>query len=146
MEELETLKARKMAALCFGEIVRVYIDAYNPRYARSGKPVESVSSRTADHRNRFRCMVFNETLKSIGEIRRLGNRRKGHMPFIVIERYFQPGIHKRGSGFYLGSSVRPISALSMACAACRPSRIAHTTSDCPRRISPAANTLGRDVR
>ena len=30
----------------------------------------------------------------------------------------------------------------MACAAWRPSRIAHTTSDCPRRMSPAANTFG----
>ena len=28
----------------------------------------------------------------------------------------------------------------------RPSAIAHTTSDCPRRISPAANTLSTDVR
>ncbi len=140
------MKACKVAALCFGEIVWVYIDAYNPRYARRGKPVETISARTTYHCDRFRRTVSYETLERIGEIRRLGNRRKGHMPFIVIERYFQPGIHSGGPGFYLGSSVRPISALSMACAACRPSRIAQTTSDCPRRISPAANTLGRDVR
>ena len=40
-----------------------------------------------------------------------------------------------------GRSLRPIRKRSMACAAWRPSRIAHTTSDCPRRMSPAANTF-----
>ena len=40
-----------------------------------------------------------------------------------------------------GSVVVPIRNLSTACAAERPSRIAHTTSDWPRRISPAVNTL-----
>ena len=44
-----------------------------------------------------------------------------------------------------GSVVDPIRNLSTACAAWRPSRIAHTTSDCPRRMSPAANTFGTDV-
>ena len=45
-----------------------------------------------------------------------------------------------------GSAVLPIRNLSMACAAWRPSRIAQTTSDWPRRMSPAANTLAREVR
>ena len=44
-----------------------------------------------------------------------------------------------------GSVVDPIRNLSTACAAWRPSRIAHTTSDWPRRMSPAANTLGTEV-
>src|SRR5450830_1554438 len=39
----------------------------------------------------------------------------------------------------------PIKNSSTARAHCRPSRIAHTTSDCPRRTSPAANTLGTEV-
>ena len=43
-----------------------------------------------------------------------------------------------------GSVVDPIRNLSTACAAWRPSRIAHTTSDWPRRMSPAANTLGTE--
>ena len=46
---------------------------------------------------------------------------------------------------YRGRSVRPIRNLSMAWAQSRPSRIAHTTSDWPRRMSPAANTFGTDV-
>ncbi len=37
--------------------------------------------------------------------------------------------------------VYPIRLLSTSRAASRPSRMAHTTKDCPRRISPAANTL-----
>jgi hypothetical protein len=45
-----------------------------------------------------------------------------------------------------GRSVFPIRNLSMACAAWRPSRMAQTTSDWPRRMSPAANTFGREVR
>ena len=45
-----------------------------------------------------------------------------------------------------GRSVLPMRNLSMACAAWRPSRMAHTTSDWPRRMSPAANTFGREVR
>ena len=40
-----------------------------------------------------------------------------------------------------GSSLEPISIASTARAAWRPSRIAQTTSDWPRRMSPAANTL-----
>ena len=40
-----------------------------------------------------------------------------------------------------GRSLSPIRNSSTARAAWRPSRIAHTTSDWPRRMSPAANTL-----
>ena len=60
-------------------------------------------------------------------------------------------------GWILGSSDRPtaplarqvvdpIRNLSTACAHWRPSRIAHTTNDWPRRMSPAANTFGTEVR
>ena len=45
-----------------------------------------------------------------------------------------------------GSSDEPIRNESTARAHWRPSRIAHTTSDCPRRMSPAAKTLATDVR
>jgi Endoribonuclease L-PSP len=38
--------------------------------------------------------------------------------------------------------LSPISQASTARAHSRPSQIAHTTSDCPRRVSPAANTPG----
>src|SRR5688572_20463724 len=49
-----------------------------------------------------------------------------------------------GNGEYphYGSSVAPISQRSHSRAAPRPSAMAHTTSDCPRRASPAANTPG----
>jgi hypothetical protein len=46
---------------------------------------------------------------------------------------------------YLGKSVRPISHSSTARAHWRPSRMAHTTSDCPRRMSPALKTPGMVV-
>jgi hypothetical protein len=39
----------------------------------------------------------------------------------------------------------PIRNRSMARAAFRPSLMAHTTSDCPRRISPAAKTPGTEL-
>ena len=45
-------------------------------------------------------------------------------------------------GSHRGSVVDPIRNLSIAWAHWRPSRIAHTTSDWPRRMSPAANTFG----
>ena len=41
-----------------------------------------------------------------------------------------------------GRSECPIRNASTSRAAWRPSRMAHTTSDCPRRMSPAANTFG----
>ena len=51
-----------------------------------------------------------------------------------------------GQGFgYLGKPVDPIRKVSMARAHSRPSRIAQTTSDCPRRMSPAENTFDSDV-
>jgi hypothetical protein len=46
---------------------------------------------------------------------------------------------------YLGSWLNPIRNVSTACAAWRPSRIAQTTSDWPRRMSPQANTLDCEV-
>ena len=45
-----------------------------------------------------------------------------------------------------GSVVDPIRNLSTEWAHWRPSRIAHTTSDWPRRMSPAANTFGFELR
>ena len=42
--------------------------------------------------------------------------------------------------FHMGRSERPISHSSTARAHCRPSRIAQTTKDWPRRISPAVKT------
>ena len=46
---------------------------------------------------------------------------------------------------YRGRFVEPIKNLSIACAHNRPSRMAQTTSDWPRRMSPAENTFGREV-
>src|SRR5271154_741327 len=52
--------------------------------------------------------------------------------------------HRRGdqSSGLDGRNVSPIRYASTARAASRPSQIAHTTSDCPRRESPAAKTPG----
>lgn len=44
--------------------------------------------------------------------------------------------------FHRGRVEEPIRNSSTARAHCLPSRIAHTTRLCPRRMSPAANTLG----
>src|SRR5262249_23721936 len=44
-----------------------------------------------------------------------------------------------------GRNVSPMRYASTPRAASRPSRIAHTTSDCPRRASPHANTPGTVV-
>ena len=52
----------------------------------------------------------------------------------------RPGLQGGGSD-QRGRSDLPIRCSSTARAACRPSRIAHTTSDWPRRMSPQANTL-----
>jgi hypothetical protein len=46
---------------------------------------------------------------------------------------------------YLGRSVFPIRNVSIDRAHSRPSRMAQTTSDWPRRMSPAVNTFGREV-
>lgn len=45
-----------------------------------------------------------------------------------------------------GKTEVPIKYSSTDRAHCRPSRIAHTTSDCPRRMSPAANTFARELQ
>ena len=44
-----------------------------------------------------------------------------------------------------GRNVSPMRYASTPRAASRPSQIAHTTSDCPRRASPHANTPGTVV-
>lgn len=46
---------------------------------------------------------------------------------------------------YRGRTVEPIKASSIERAAWRPSRIAQTTSDCPRRTSPAVQSLSTEV-
>ena len=50
------------------------------------------------------------------------------------------------TAFLLGSAVFPVRNTSTSRAASRPSEMAQTTSDWPRRMSPATNTLGREVR
>jgi hypothetical protein len=60
-------------------------------------------------------------------------------------RFAPPSPQGGGIKIYLGSVVVPIRYWSIARAHSRPSRIAHTTSDCPRRMSPAENTLGSEV-
>src|SRR5689334_11681243 len=60
--------------------------------------------------------------------------------------YREAGYQKCGRqnrGFH-GSLDSPIRYVSTARAALRPSEIAQTTSDCPRRMSPAANTPGTE--
>ena len=51
------------------------------------------------------------------------------------------GEHRAARIDQRGRVVEPIRCRSTARAHCLPSRIAQTTSDCPRRMSPAANTL-----
>ena len=62
------------------------------------------------------------------------------------ERRPHPGVRRRVArtlppASYRGRTVEPISASSIAAAHWRPSRIAQTTSDWPRRMSPQAKTL-----
>ena len=55
----------------------------------------------------------------------------------------------RTNGFcprYLGRVDVPVRYLSTARAHWRPSRIAQTTKDCPRRMSPAVKTFLSEVR
>ena len=59
-------------------------------------------------------------------------------PKTAKNRFYQVP-HCNGGGYREGRGNR-VQARSRA--HCRPSRIAHTTSDWPRRMSPAANTLG----
>jgi hypothetical protein len=49
------------------------------------------------------------------------------------------------STLYRGRLLEPIRNSSTARAAWRPSRIAQTTSDCPRRMSPQAKTRGVEL-
>ena len=57
-----------------------------------------------------------------------------------------PGLMKmKERGAYRGRVVAPIRCWSIEAAHWRPSRIAHTTSDCPRRMSPEVNTFGTEV-
>jgi hypothetical protein len=70
-----------------------------------------------------------------------------HFPFSLKKR---PGLQTRAVDSdetfdQRGSTDEPIRNSSTARAHCRPSRIAHTTSDWPRRMSPAVNTFGTDV-
>lgn len=61
----------------------------------------------------------------------------------TIGRAYTPARTSRPSNCgLLGSSLEPIRNLSTPTAASRPSQIAHTISDWPRRVSPAAKTPG----
>ena len=57
-----------------------------------------------------------------------------------------PAVHFRNiAANQRGRVDCPIKNSSTDLAHWRPSRIAQTTSDCPRRMSPAVNTFGTDV-
>jgi hypothetical protein len=60
----------------------------------------------------------------------------------------EPGLCGSGAAHvqaHRGRVLAPIRNVSTACAAWRPSRIAQTTSDWPRRMSPAVKTLASEV-
>jgi len=61
-------------------------------------------------------------------------------PFFVTPRSCRRCLASCGGTY--ASFVAPIRNRSMPCAALRPSAMAQTTSDWPRRMSPAANTPG----
>jgi len=65
----------------------------------------------------------------------------GSQIFANSDKYNRSILNDKAST-YLGRTLLPIKYSSTDFAHWRPSRIAQTTSDCPRRISPAANTLG----
>ena len=65
-----------------------------------------------------------------------------HLTLFRVTPHSLPDSHSR---HLYSRFVYPIRLSSTALAASLPSRIAHTTSDCPRCISPAVNTPGSEV-
>ncbi len=59
---------------------------------------------------------------------------------------FMRGICRPPPGVQRGRSEAPVRKVSTACAHWRPSSMAQTTSDCPRRMSPALNTFSTELR
>src|ERR1700730_13593291 len=72
------------------------------------------------------------------EIFRPPQGRGGLAPFALPLRPWRKDL----AGRYLGSSLEPMRLVSTARAHWRPSRMAQTTSDWPRRASPQAKILG----
>ena len=96
-----------------------------------GRKSAAHSAVEALRRSDVKCGPLNATLRV--KLRHGGMRR-------AIPPYASRPRH------HAGSRLAPIRNASTARAHCRPSRIAQTTSDWPRRMSPAANTWSIEVR
>ena len=119
---------------------------------RRGRP-----RRLHEHARQHRCIAGRHAHGLHGPVlRRRGPPRDGHgmEEQLVLQQPEQrreaavarddderSGLEQR----YRGRLVVPMRKMSTSRAAWRPSRIAHTTSDWPRRMSPAANTFGTEV-
>ena len=75
-----------------------------------------------------------------------GGGARASPPAPLSTRQLPLSARRSDRAFYRGKRLAPIRNWSIARAHCRPSRIAQTTSDWPRRLSPAANSLGTEVR
>ena len=73
-----------------------------------------------------------------------GSMRRGVGPGSAV-RHFVPHRVRDTKAIYRASSLLPIRNVSIDRAQSRPSRMAQTTSDWPRRMSPAENTFGSEV-
>ena len=93
-------------------------------------------------RGESRAVAATGSKRTTGRAPSQNRRNSGRFPGIpfVRNRPIEPAARH-----YRGSRVVPIRNLSIAWAHWRPSRIAQTTSDWPRRMSPAANTFGSEV-
>src|SRR5438132_441747 len=89
---------------------------------------------TSAHRIRLYTLIIRR------EILRLRNRADHK----TVRRYGRADSAQNDTQSYF-RRVAPMRNLSTPAAALRPSEIAHTTSDCPRRISPAAKMPGTEL-
>ena len=71
--------------------------------------------------------------------------RPGHMVRDAAARLLTMRRKVEEQPLHSGSVLDPIRNRSIMCAHWRPSRIAQTTSDWPRRMSPAVNTFASEV-
>ena len=89
-------------------------------------------------------MVSNSPLRQ-GRANSAARPRESGGPSATRKKELDSRLRGNERRTYRGKLVEPIKNLSTACAAWRPSRIAQTTSDWPRRMSPAEKIFGFEV-
>ncbi len=144
-----TVRAQREKAQAAAERIDLFVSGIEQQI---GWTTRADWARTSSEQRRYDFIRLLRQVPAITQLVHVGGDGKEQLRLSRLE----PDVVAGGSDYirdifkaeesrpYLGNTVEPVKNASTEAAACRPSRMAQTTSDWPRRMSPQANTFSAE--